>query len=59
MLLDGTLTWSRVMKVDGEYVPQPRGSSPMIPVYPVPFGPVPVRPMVPTRPIFWEPVFVP
>ena len=38
---------------NGEAIPQPRGSAPMIPIYPAPFGPVPVpvRPMVPIRPI--------
>ena len=45
---------------NGEAIPQPRGSAPMIPIYPVPFGPVPVRPMVPLRPtVPLRPILVP
>jgi RHS repeat-associated protein len=45
---------------NGEAIPQPRGSAPMIPIYPVPFGPAPVRPMVPLRPtIPLRPILVP
>ena len=54
--------WS--MWDNGDPIPQPRGSTPTIPVYPVPFGavptgPVPVRPTVPIRPVFLRPVLVP
>ncbi|MDX6501147.1 MAG: hypothetical protein QOG23_4407 [Blastocatellia bacterium] len=54
------LPWGWPMWDNGEYVPQPRGTSPMFPVYPmdVPLG-VPFRPMVPLRPMIWEPVLVP
>jgi RHS repeat-associated protein len=54
-----SIPWGWDMWDNGEPIPRPRGSSPTIPVYPVPFGPVPVRPMVPIRPIFLEPVLVP
>jgi len=44
---------------NGDPYPQPRGSAPMVPIYPVPFGPLPARPMMPLRPVFLRPILVP
>jgi RHS repeat-associated protein len=53
------LPWGWDMWDNGDPIPKPRGSSPMVPVYPVPFGPMPARPMMPLRPVFLRPILVP